>query len=377
MKKAVFYFCCVYILTACGTGNVKEETITKVTSTAKYTYLCSEFIEHLNNGQPDFLIEKFDIDTLVRNILSGLKLAPKVREQLSTDFKRTLPEELFGQLETNFLVSEYWYTINVEDKRRCVVHSDLTEEGMIMIDFTMSDVSGTPKFIDWQDYIFNTRASTAMREVVKMYVNSNAKGNANALIIRDDLIAFTSAIKSGNVDQSILSFKSLRDGLQSNPIYIKQLLKVVPTDHESYQEIIELLIDVVADEDKGFIFFDYYAEAQDLDGMLLVVNNIEQRTAKDAVFEVFKANANLLVGGKSSYLNHMYLAITKGSRFDDIYWGLFTFFVEERLFKDAVLVLGILEDISGYSFARNHFSDDPDYHAFLESDEFKKWIRSR
>ncbi len=362
-------------LNACGTTPTKPEPVTEKISKVTYSSFCKDFVDHLNDNKAEFISENFDVETLARNTFVGVDLKPKVKKKLHAKINKFLPNQVFIALQAELKTRERWYSINTPSDRRCVIHSELSDQGLYMLEFLMSDTSGTIKFVDFQNYMLNLTLSSAMREVFR---NLLAKGEDKALATaRLGINHFSLAAKSKDINKTISAFNALPEELQKNPVYIQRLLTVIPATHEKYFEVIAPLETIVDDDDKGLIFIDYYADINNLGGILKIVDNIEKRTSRDAIFEVLRASSYLLVGKKSQFLHSMYEAIRLGSRYEDSYWMLFSFFNDEKLFDDAILTLKILEDSFGYSFERNTFVNQRQYGNLLASVEFNQWLNSK
>ncbi len=242
------------LLSACDTTRTSLEP--KVENTQRVTYLsfCDDLVEHLNESRVEFIQENFDIETLVRNLFVGIDLKPEIEKLLYTQMKQILTNNNFKSIQTSLKTREQWYKINTSNDRRCVIHSELAEDGLYMLDFLMSDTSGMPKFIDWHNYTFNFKLSSSMRELLSDLLPGNKDKISSLAFSRISL--FLAALKSNEVEKTLSAFNALPNELQGNPVYLQLLLSLIPSTHKKYFELMARLELVVDDNDKGLIFYE-------------------------------------------------------------------------------------------------------------------------
>ncbi len=369
----IFTISIALLLSACSTNSTTLESGTENSHEVTYKSFCNDLVVHLNDNKFEFMLENFDVETLLRNTMVGMDLKPDMEKALYKQMGQLTPKKLFASTQASIKAREGWYKINTSNERRCVIHSELTEEGLAVLELLMSDTSGMIKLVDLHDYVFNLKFSGSLREVLRdlLITQKNV-----SYLARSKLSAFLTAIKSKNVEKALFAFKVLPREFIENPVYLQRLLMLVPASHHKHAEVMAQLELVVDDKNKGLIFYDYYVEQENLEGVLKTIVNVEKRTSNDAIFEILRAASYKHFEKKSQFLNSMYEAIRLGSQYETSYWILFDFFTEENLFSDAILTLTILEDTFGYAFERNVFEGQEKYSSFIASSEFEQWIRS-
>lgn len=383
MKARVLFFMLLAAVSGCGTQPVKKQTSgvameeqqAPQVETDPYVLFCSELVEQFNNKNTDGIKALFDRDILVRNALAGTKLQPATRNALSIGLKIGMSTKL-EELVQGVTVNEYWYSIDTQKRNRCVVHSELsTDYGMSIIEFKLAKRNDLVVVADWYDYVSNQRMTVSVREALFALVKEQGTFLPNEEALKN-LREFKKSLAAGDVESALSTYQSIGRDSPLKKILILLLAIEAANYGEHYMTIMAEYDAMTSAEEKGLLLVDYYVLNGEPQKAIDVVDSIEKKIVKDAVFSLLRASVYQADKQNDRYIHHIYEAISTGITYEDIYWSLLDFFIQEDMHSDSILVLNILMETFGYSFAKSSFENLPEYERFIASSEFSEWAKA-
>lgn len=342
----------------------------------EYEVFCSNLLERFNARDFSAFPESLDSKTLARNVLLGVDYPAETKQYMASVFETTFSSKAKNQ-EQRFSIAESFYPIRTESDRRCVVHSNLSDSGLMLIEFKLTNNSGEVKIVDWYDHVFASLASTAARRSMlgAMSIPSAARTPEEAtepLALMKEFreVRGTDARKMWDV------YQKFPKQLQNDPMYLHQMLELVTVGHDLYRPVMEKYLALVPPNDLGLIAYDYFLSEGDLESAIKLIDNIEAGIADDSVFDLLRALAYRMHGEKQSFLSSILHAINHSVVYEDAYWSILDFLVEEKHYGDAIICLDIFEQTFGYVLNREVLSGFPDYDGLLASGEFRQWEKA-
>lgn len=350
-----------------------------------YNGFCKKVVNELSNSNVDYLITHLEMEDLlsleeiraiIREAFSSFSADPKQSEALVVQIVNLFKQRYLEAIKTNLTSEVNFYYINVDDEKRCVIHSEFDDYGFSMFELGLDLKEGKYRVVDFYDYMMSSRASVDLPHYLGELYNEKSEDGVFDLN-NTPMLLYTRAVNSGDADAAWKYLNQTpKKYLEFSSYYNHFLQLLIKTDEQKYNEVLGLYNKNIPLERQGLVAYDYHVLEKDIDSALLLIKGVEEKTASDPLFDLLRALAYRDVGKKKEFLAHIKRAIEYGSEYDDAYWVLVEFFVGEKRFEDAVLVLDVLKQKVGYEFERKHFKNDDLYKELYRSEAFNRWIDS-
>ncbi|WNO08899.1 hypothetical protein [Teredinibacter sp. KSP-S5-2] len=371
IRISLYLIATTLIISACSENKPITPSESRDLSISPYLTFCDSLANSLSNNETSIISKNLNNRIIIRNSLLGIDIPQEYKSEYSSAFKSKIPE-IALELENSIKGMGYWYTLTAQNEKNCYMHSSLTERGLYIIGFRLSNTNNTVEIIDWEDYSSSIKASDSIRSVIKDVTHyEKTYGEVSKFN------SFSTAINQNNPATAWRIIKSMPEEIRNNRTYTYRILTLINENHPIYQEVMKTYEKLVSKEDRGLIFYDYYLSKNDLNGALNVVSNIERKTSNDALFELMRASAYLNTGNKKQFLSKMAETIDEGETYEDAYLMLMDFFINEKLYKEATMSMDILEKAHGYEFTRDIFLGQAEYEDFAKSETFNSWYKSK
>ena len=173
-------------------------------------------------------------------------------------------------------------------------------------------------------------------------------------------------------------FDRMKPSTRNNRLVLMNTIQIASQlDEKLYrQELGRLARHHKDDPRAAFTLLDYYFFENDFDAAMSIIDLMEQSYGTDAVINMFRANVELSRSRMDKARGFAETAVQLEPGNEAAQWTLLTMLVQSEMFKESVVVLKVLQNEFGYTFARENFYGEPLYAEFVKSDEFDRWIEA-
>lgn len=333
---------------------------------------CQFILDSINTGDTKEIAKLFDVNILARNTSVTMNIPAEYRNEFTKGLKAGLANYI-KTTSQNLSSFAYWYDIEHEDSKRCIIHSDFSEtRGLSILEFKLGQYRNKVVISDILDFSTKSWVSNLLRENLTALFSFDTSGPDTRKVT--NMAQLRLAVNQRDIERAWQHYQYL----SSDKVISKNALFVMAesaSDEKDLELILIELSKLIEEDDRGLIFFDYYVMHQEYDKALALVNQFEKSTNEDAVFSLLRAGVYREQKNIPQFASEMNSAIDRGMGLEDIYWMSLIFFCDRAEFKDAILVLEILQETFGYSFTSDAFNGIPEYKGLIASSEFKTWAR--
>ncbi len=377
MRKIVGYLCTlVMVISGCGTIHEKPQVVRDDGLTI--AQFCSNFVEKIGRQETGIISSVFDRSTFLKNIFSTVPLNPQEKNAFKVGFESAL-DGVFLDMEQSMFFFGSWYVQSIKDngtRGKCVLQSGMVDLGVSIIEFYVTN-RGSIKISNWFDHTQGVLATDRVRTTLLDFYQhgKSAISEEQKKLGYQNMAAFAKALQKRDIDKALDYYKALPHQMKKNGMNALSIVSLSTFVGRRYEESVEILLDIPEYSARPFIVIDYLLEKKQFDQIHDILDNLEESIGESSVIEILRSSIFYAQGQTEKSWKHALKSIDIDNSYEASYWHVFSQFVDQRSYEDAILVLDILYKAWGYDFTRATFENEPLYQDLVKTPEFDQWIK--
>ncbi|MFY8274749.1 tetratricopeptide repeat protein [Pseudoalteromonas sp. SSDWG2] len=147
---------------------------------------------------------------------------------------------------------------------------------------------------------------------------------------------------------------------------------------EAYYQQLELLATHFGDDPSTeFMLIDYYFGRNEFEKTLNNINNLQQRYGEEAALYNLKANVYFAAGQLEQAEKMAKRSQALEPFFMEAYWTEFAILNQLSKYEAMIGVLNNMVEMWDFSFTAQDFEAEPSFAEFVQSQQFKSWIKTQ
>lgn len=365
------------VLSGCGTTPKKQQGYNDEYQTI--LQFCSSFADRITGKEAGVVVSAFDHNNFVKNVVSGTQLSLQEKSTFTAGFE-PLMNKVLGTFENSLFAFGGWYVQSFKDngaRGKCVLQSGIVDSGVSIIEFYITN-NKSIKISNWFDHTQGVLATDRLRLTLSdLYrLGNSAAQSEEKKREYMSLVGFAQAIQTRDIDKAFEYYYLLPYEMTKSGMNALNLVSLSTLVGKRYDEATEILLDIPDYTSRPFIIIDYLLKKKEYEQIHLILDKLEDDIGESTVVEIMRSSLYSQQGQPKKSWKHALKSIDIDNSYEASYWHVFSQFVEQESYSDAVLVLDVLYKAWGYDFTRATFADKALYKNLASTPVFDAWIKS-
>lgn len=345
-----------------------------------------------NERQADALASMLDLGELGARVAANVYENEKGRSDFVRGFMKsaqakTLVNDFFGALDRSpESAAKFMKVVTRGSENRPLVRFDYGDSGFEYIEFVVRpDGKGGARIIDWAPLSGGELYSEVIGRMARI-LTEPAPGLIQTLLgmpqidqaTVNRMKAIAELRRKGDLRGAYQEMEKLPAAIADSRVMLVQRASLASEsgDDEGYRKMLARLEQLHgSDPAAAFMLLDHYFFAKNLDKCLQAITAIESRVGADGMTQMLRANIYMTLGKSQEAVTYARKAIDAEPDMTDPYFTLAQSHVALGQFGEAIEVYTTLQDDFGYQFTKENFAQDATFAKFIDSPQFKQWLR--
>jgi tetratricopeptide (TPR) repeat protein len=345
-----------------------------------------------NERQADTFAAMLDLNALGARVAANVYESERGRSGFIRGFTqtaqaKTLVNDFFGTLDRSPDSSaKFMKVVTRGAESRPLLRFDYGDSGFEYIEFVVQpDAKGAVKIIDWAPLSGGELYSEVVGRMARILSDPEPGLIQSLLGLQQIDQATLQRMKSiaemrrkGDLRGAYQEMEKLPAEIADSRVMLVQRASLASEagDDPNYRKMLARLEQLHGnDPAAAFMLLDHYFYARNLDKCLQAITAIENRVGVDGMTQMLRSNIYMTLGKHADAVNYARKAIAIEPDMSDAYFTLAQSHVALGQFAEAIEVYTTLRDDFGYQFTKENFAKDATFTKFIESSQFKKWLR--
>lgn len=345
-----------------------------------------------NERQADTFASMLDLNALGARVAANVYASERgrsgfIRGFMQTAQAKTLVNDFFGTLDRSPDSSaKFMKVVTRGAESRPLLRFDYGDSGFEYIEFVVQpDAKGAVKIIDWAPLSGGELYSEVVGRMARI-LSDPEPGLIQSLLglqqIDQETLKRMKSIaemrRKGDLRGAYQEMEKLPAEIADSRVMLVQRASLASEagDDPNYRKMLARLEQLHGDDPAAaFMLLDHYFYAKNLDKCLQAITAIENRVGVDGMTQMLRSNIYMTLGKHADAVTYARKAIAIEPDMSDAYFTLAQSHVALGQFAEAIEVYTTLQDDFGYQFTKENFAKDATFTKFIESSQFKKWLR--
>ncbi|WP_018127048.1 tetratricopeptide repeat protein [Balneola vulgaris] len=377
------------IFLSCSPSILSAQIVDSAT-TKLYHQQLFEHIDRINVGDVNSFIASFDIERFTERVFDDITVASNNLEQFKNGFKRGMKSEMHKALNEMLTAFDNYQYVNfsVTDSSFSMLMRGFDDEGLnyyeLIIDYSNKN---SLRIIDIYPYYSGELFSDTINRIVIILLSetgmldttvSGFDTNKQLLSSNVDKMKQMGEMRRQANHQGMVNlYKSLPEPLKVEKIFIINVLtSAFYVDEMFYLSIIEQYKNIFPDDPSlPLITLDYYLLRGDIENSYKMINELDATIGGDNFLNTYRGFVAEVNEDTTRAIKYYTTAISNDPYIEDAYWSLIEIYLDQENFKLVTEQLIALEEYIGYEFTEQGFEEIDIYAQYIQSSEFKEWIK--
>jgi tetratricopeptide (TPR) repeat protein len=345
-----------------------------------------------NERQADTFASMLDLNALGARVAANVYASERgrsgfIRGFMQTAQAKTLVNDFFGTLDRSPDSSaKFMKVVTRGAESRPLLRFDYGDSGFEYIEFVVQpDAKGAVKIIDWAPLSGGELYSEVVGRMARI-LSDPEPGLIQSLLglqqIDQETLKRMKSIaemrRKGDLRGAYQEMEKLPAEIADSRVMLVQRASLASEagDDPNYRKMLARLEQLHGDDPAAaFMLLDHYFYAKNLDKCLQAITAIENRVGVVGMTQMLRSNIYMTLGKHADAVTYARKAIAIEPDMSDAYFTLAQSHVALGQFAEAIEVYTTLQDDFGYQFTKENFAKDATFTKFIESSQFKKWLR--
>lgn len=300
----------------------------------------------------------------------------------SKEFFLKTKEGLGKSFFSNMAGGSKWQFVKLrrfQDRQFALFRVPQSDGSLVFLDFELGETAEDGlRVVDWYDYVSSRWGSEGIAAGAEFAVKAMSMAKQGTGNEEKAIGAFMGACRSRNFPEIFARYQQLPESLRRHP-FARHIYRIAATTagDESYEQALAEISKEGYSIERSFFLVDYYFLKGDYEKARQAVTDFSTLLQGDVALDDLLASIYLKEGKYLQSVLACETAILKDPEYEKAYLTLLTAFAVSRCYRDAILVLDLLETRFRYDFALKHFEKIEEFKDFAHSRELKEWLAQK